>query len=532
MDLNGQQYLGRTPSRAGARAFRALDPTDAKELEPEFVDATEAEIDQALRLADRAFPTFAEVDRATRAAFLDQVAQNLLDLGDALVERAHAETALPEGRLTGERGRTVGQLRLFAEVVRDGSYLGARIDHGDPDRQPLPKPDVRRILRPLGPVVVFGASNFPLAFSVAGGDTASALAAGCPVVAKAHPAHPGTSELVARAILDAVATIGLPDGTFSLVQGLRNRVGHDLVTHPLTRAVGFTGSLGGGRALFDAAAAREEPIPVFAEMGSTNPLFLLPGALAERGAAIAEGLAGSVTLGVGQFCTNPGLVFALDDPATDALVDALAERFGDTDDVGAEGTMLHGGIRQGFDAAVEKVSSIDGVTVLARGEAEGPCGARPVLLTTDAATFEAHDALGDEVFGPATIVVRCADAEELLEVAEGLSGQLTAGIHRAADGGDDALARRLLPILRELAGRVLFDGFPTGVEVCHAMQHGGPYPSTTDARTTSVGTAAIERWLRPVAYQNCPEAFLPAELRDVPPEPLWRLVDGEPTRDG
>ncbi|MEM8929730.1 MAG: aldehyde dehydrogenase (NADP(+)) [Acidobacteriota bacterium] len=526
MELHGQHLLGQTPSRDGSRAFRALDPTTGDELATDFVDATELEVDRALRLADDAFAALEMVDRTTRAAFLDQIARNLLDLQDALVERANAETGLPTARLVGECGRTVGQLRLFAEVVREGSYLGARIDRADPDRQPIPKPDIRRLLVPIGPVVVFGASNFPLAFSVAGGDTASALAAGCPVVAKAHPAHPGTSELVGRAILDAVATSGLPDGTFSLIQGLGHVVGLEMVRHPLTRAVGFTGSLGGGRALFDAAAKRPTPIPVFAEMGSTNPLFLLPGAVAERGEALATGLAGSVVLGVGQFCTNPGLIVVVDSPETDALIDHLTTALADSDGLGAEGTMLHGGIRQAFDAGIDKLAGVPGVEVRTRGEANGPCGARPTVLTTDAATFASRTALAEEVFGPSTLVVRCPDIDTMIGLAHGLVGQLTAGMHRAADGSDDETAARLLPILTDKAGRVLFDGYPTGVEVVDSMQHGGPYPSTTDPRTTSVGTAAIERWLRPVAYQNCPEALLPDALRDTPSAPLWRRVDG------
>ena len=527
MDLTAQHFVGGERSLAGSREFRAVNPATGERLEPIYLDATDEEIDQAISLAADAHEGLKSIDRQVRAAFLEEIAQQILDLGDPLIERTSQETGLPSTRLVGERGRTVGQLRLFAEVVRDGSYVGARIDHGDPERQPLPKPDVRRMLLPLGPVAIFGASNFPLAFSVAGGDTASALAAGCPVIVKAHPHHPGASEMVAAAIARAIERTGLPEGTFSLIQGASHVVGMALVRHPLTTAIGFTGSLGAGRAIFDAASSRSKPIPVFAEMGSSNPLFLLPDALASGGAAIAEGLAGSVTLGVGQFCTKPGLVFVIEQDGVEEWLSDLASRLGGAN----EGTLLHIGIRRGFDEGVARTEATSGVELRARSAAEivAPSGALPTLLVTDSATFRAHTHLQEEIFGPATLVVRCHDANDLLDLARRLDGQLTATLH-ATDQDLEAYGD-LVPILEEKAGRLIFGGYPTGVEVCHAMQHGGPYPSTTAPGTTSVGTAAIERWLRPVAYQNMPASLLPAELRDDNPEGILRLVDGAYSRD-
>ncbi len=527
MTLTGHQLLGFGSSRQGDQEFRGVDPRNGETFDPPFTDATDQEVDRALELASQAFSAMSEIDRPSRAAFLEQIGQNLLDLGDGLIDRTSAETALPEARLQGERGRTVGQLNSFAEVVREGSYLGARIDHAQPDRQPLPKPDIRRMLVPVGPVAIFGASNFPLAFSVAGGDTASALAAGCPVVVKGHPNHPGASEMVGRAIVEAAEKTGMPEGIFSLVQGTGHGVGLALVRHPATAAVGFTGSLRGGRALFDAAAARPLPIPVYAEMGSTNPLFLLPDKLEAEAEALADGLLGSVTLGAGQFCTNPGLIFVVEGSAADRFIDRLTNQLG----AAAAGTMLHAGIRQAFDAGVETLAEFDGVELRARGggSAAGPCAACPALLVTDSATFRSRAELREEVFGPATLVVRCADESELCELAAGLEGQLTATLH----GLESDLDRlpKLPRILQHKAGRVLLGGFPTGVEVCPSMQHGGPYPSTTDPRSTSVGTAAIDRWLRPVAYQGFTQKMLPSELRDGNPDGILRLVDGSWSRD-
>jgi 2,5-dioxopentanoate dehydrogenase len=420
----------------------------------------------------------------------------------------------------------VNQLRLFADHIEEGSWVEARIDTPDPARSPLPRPDLRRMLIPLGPIVVFGASNFPLAFSVAGGDTASALAAGCPVVFKAHPAHPGTSELVARALLRAAEASGMPAGVFSLVHGWSHEVGLALVRHPLTRAVGFTGSLRGGRALFDAAASRAEPIPVYAEMGSINPVFLLPSALRERSAALAQGLAQSILLGAGQFCTNPGVILGVRGESLARFRAQLADRI----QAAEPGVMLYEGIHTTYAAALERAQTKGAEIVAAAPEAasRGPCASRPTLLATDAVRFLADPELREEMFGPVSVLVGARDASELERVAQALEGQLTATVH----GTEEELGNhsRLIHILQRKAGRLIFNGFPTGVEVGHAMHHGGPYPASTDPRTTSVGTAAITRFARPVCYQDFPDAALPAALRNRNVMGIWRLVDGKLTR--
>ena len=526
--LTGSNFVGPRESRAGAVSFHAQDPATGRALEPAFVEATLAEVDTAARSAEAAFEAFAAVPATRRAAFLRAIAAQLLALGEALLERAQAETALPRPRLEGERGRTASQARLFADLVEEGSWVDARIDRAQPDRQPVPKPDLRRLLVPVGPVAVFGASNFPLAFSVAGGDTVSALAAGCPVVVKAHPAHPGTSELAARAVLAAAAETGMPDGVFSMVHGPSPAVGQALVSHPAIQAVGFTGSFRGGRALFDAAARREQPIPVFAEMGSANPVFVLPDALATRGEEIAKALAASVTLGCGQFCTNPGLTFV----APSAEAEAFVARLGGLLAESPAGTMVHAGIKAAYDAELEAVSAIPGVSVAARAAGRGPnvaTEAQPALLLADAAAFAAHDRLGEEIYGPATLAVRCSSKEELLAAVRRLRGHLTATVH--ATERDLAGFPELLPLLARKAGRVVLNGVPTGVEVTHAMHHGGPWPATTDPRATSVGTAAILRFARPVSFQDVPSSLLPEELQDANPRGIWRLVDGRLTRD-
>ena len=526
--LTGCNFIGSRESRDAARGFRAEDPSTGKALEPSFAEATPGEVDAAARAAETAFEAYAVRPPARRAAFLRAIAERLVALGDALLERAQAETALPRPRLEGERGRTANQARLFADLVEEGSWVDARIDRAQPDRKPAPKPDLRRMLVPLGPVAVFGASNFPLAFSVAGGDTVSALAAGCPVVVKAHPAHPGTSELAGRAILEAARETGMPDGVFSMVQGQGTDVGQALVTHPAVQAVGFTGSFRGGKALFDAAARRDQPIPVFAEMGSANPVFVLPDALATRGEEIAKALAASVTLGCGQFCTNPGLVLVAPADAAGSFVSRLGGLL-----AGAPaGTMAHAGIKAAYDAAVVAVAALPGVAVAARSSAREPNAAteaQPALLLADARAFAAHDRLGEEVYGPATLAVRCGSKDELLASARRLHGHLTATLH--ATERDLLAYPELLPILAHKAGRLLLNGVPTGVEVTHAMHHGGPWPATTDPRATSVGTAAILRFARPVSYQDVPDGALPEELRGANPRGIWRLVDGRLTKD-
>jgi 2,5-dioxopentanoate dehydrogenase len=524
MELSGGNLIGGEFRVGRGATFRGIDPSTGAELEPAFREAEEADVEQALSSAEAAFADYRRSDGELRGRFLRAIAEELLELGDGLIDRAGAETGLPAARLQGERARTVAQLRLFAEHVEEGSWVEARIDTPDPARAPSPKPDLRRMLIPLGPVVVFGASNFPLAFSVAGGDTASALAAGCTVVFKAHPAHPGTSEMAARAIARAAGGVGLPGGVFSLLHGWSHQVGLAMVRHPLTRAVGFTGSLRGGRALFDAAAARPDPIPVYAEMGSVNPVFLLPSAVAERGEAIAQGLAQSITLGVGQFCTNPGVVVAMESAGFGTVRSLLAEGIRES----AAGVMLYDRISEAYTVALNRWAE-KGVESVARAAASpSSCPGQPALHATDAATFLGDPELQQEVFGPASLLVAATGADELERVAESLEGQLTVTIHATARELQEY--SRLIDILQRKAGRLIFNGFPTGVEVGHAMQHGGPYPASTDARTTSVGTAAIFRFARPVCYQDFPETALPPALRDRNELGIWRLVDGEFTR--
>ena len=525
MDREGEDPVSAPAPRA---AFHARNPATGETLDGEYYEASIGEIDAAARAADRAFEPFASLHPIRRAEFLRAIAQQILSLGDRLLERAGAETGLPPARLESERARTVSQVLLFASLLEEGSWVDARIDRALPDRKPQPRPDLRRLLVPLGPVAVFGASNFPLAFSVAGGDTVSALAAGCPVVVKAHPAHPGTSELAALAVRTAARETRIPEGVFSMVHGAAPEIGITLVTHPLIRAAGFTGSLRAGRTLFDAAAMRPEPIPVFAEMGSSNPIFLLPGALEARGDAIAKGLASSVTLGSGQFCTNPGLAALVDSPASNAFLQSVGELLGGS----PAGTMVHAGIKTAYDEEIAQLARIAGVAIAARSETPGLCAetqAHPALMVTDVATYRENPRLAGEIYGPATLAVRCASRAEMLQLARSLRGQLTATIHAAGrdleDFGD------LVAILRRKAGRLVFNGFPTGVEVCHAMHHGGPYPATTDSRATSVGTAAIHRFVRPVCYQDFPQLALPEELQDSNPRGIWRLVDGGLTKD-
>lgn len=524
--LHGRSLIAGAAGAAGGAVFHGLNPANHERLVPAFHEASSADVDHALRAAAAAADVLRAGRAEDRADFLDAIATEIEALGDALLARAQAETALPLARLQGERARTCGQLRLFAKTVREGSWVDARIDPALPARQPLPRADLRRMLRPLGPVVVFGSSNFPLAFSVAGGDTASAFAAGCPVVVKAHRAHPGTSELVGGAIARAVVAGGLPAGTFSLLHGGGASIGIELVRHPATAAVGFTGSHPAGRALFDAAASRPHPIPVFAEMSSLNPLFLLPGALQARGAALAQGLLGSFTLGVGQFCTKPGLVFALRSPETDAFLAAFAAAV----QAAPSGTMLNPGILDSFERNRELVTALPEVRLLACAAAAADSAktqAGPSVAVTTARNFLRTPALATEAFGPFTVVIVADSADELAACAAALEGQLTATVHGTP--ADLAAARPLLAALERVAGRLLLNGFPTGVEVCPAMHHGGPYPATTDVRFTSVGTAALLRFARPVCYQDFADELLPPELQDANPRGIMRLVDGRLT---
>jgi len=518
--IQGEMIIGQRIVRGSAGTVRAFNPATRAQLEPEFGLATGDDVDAACALAEQAFDAYRNIDIEQRARFLEAIAEQILAIGPLLIERASQESGLPAARLEGERGRTVNQLRLFAKVVRDGYWQEATLDSPLPQRTP-PRSDLRMRKVPLGPVAVFGASNFPLAFSVAGGDTASALAAGCPVVVKAHSAHLGTSELVGKAVQRAAGETGMPEGVFSMLIGEGRLVGQKLVAHPVIKAVGFTGSRAGGLSLVQTAAGRKEPIPVYAEMSSINPVFMLPGALAAGGAKLASGFVDSLTLGVGQFCTNPGLVIGLAGAQFEAFAAGAAEAL----QAKGAGTMLTAGIHKAYLDAIDKRTGIAGLTLVAQGSAEGQgCAAQAALYRCDAATYLATPALGEEIFGPASVLIACRDEAEVLAVARHLEGQLTATVHATAD--DRALAGSLLPVLERKAGRILFNGFPTGVEVSHAMVHGGPFPATSDSRSTSVGATAIERFLRPVCYQDVPAELLPQALRDDNPLKLARIVDG------
>jgi NADP-dependent aldehyde dehydrogenase len=478
---------------AGDATFSSQPATGAPHR---FAAGTAAHVDRAAKAAEEAFWSYGYASRAERAAFLNAIADAIEARGPQITEIGSAETGLPAARLEGERGRTAGQLRLFASHIEKGDFLDRRHDAAQPDRKPAARPDIRLVQRALGPVGVFGASNFPLAFSTAGGDTASALAAGCPVVVKGHPGHPGTAEIIAEAILEAIEKCGVHPGVFSLVQSNTREAGEALVQHPLIKAIGFTGSLKGGRALFDLASARPEPIPFFGELGSVNPMFLMPHA------------AGSLTMGVGQFCTNPGLGVVVDGPEADAFeavaADAMAK-------IGAQ-TMLSDGIASAFQAGQCRIRDTDGVRELVATGVEGR-NVGPWLYAVSGETFLANPALAEEVFGPLGVLVKVRDEDEMMAVARGLEGQLTCSLH--LDQADTPLAAKLVPVLERKAGRLLANGFPTGVEVVDSMMHGGPYPASTNVSTTSVGTLAIRRFLRPVAYQNMPAELLPEDIRSI-----------------
>ncbi|CAM3300561.1 aldehyde dehydrogenase (NADP(+)) [Cupriavidus taiwanensis] len=521
MTLTGNLLIGRQSLRGTHGTLHAIDAATGTELEPAFGGATPQQLDHACALAWQAFDPYRETAPGRRADFLEAIAANILALGDALVDRCVAESGLPRARIEGERGRTVGQLRLFANMLRQGDFLELRVDPAQPERKPLPRPDLRLRQIPLGPVAVFGASNFPLAFSVAGGDTASALAAGCPVIVKAHPAHPGTSELVGRAIRKAVDDLDLPEGTFSLLFDAGLEIGQGLVADRRIKAVGFTGSRAGGMALMAIAAARAEPIPVYAEMSSVNPVLLFPHALASRAEAIGTAFADSLTLGAGQFCTNPGLVLAVAGDNLDRFLQAASARLATL----PAATMLTPGIHRAYCAGVASLAGHAQVQTVARGPAGSATQGQAALFATDAAAFLADPALRHEVFGAAALVVRCRDLAEMRGVIDALEGQLTAALH--LDDADHDAARAFLPALERLAGRLLVNGFGTGVEVGHAMVHGGPWPATSDGRSTSVGSLAIARFLRPVCYQDMPAGLLPASLcPDSPQRHSWR-VDGK-----
>lgn len=524
MELIGRSIIGNSRGKDHGSNLYGLNPATRERLAPAYSPASIDEVNEAAQLAGRAFTKFSRMSGNSKAAFLRAIAKEIEAIADQLVERTTAETGLPAARIQGETARTCHQLRLFADLVEEGSWVDARIDRADPNRKPLPKVDIRSMHRPIGPVVVFCASNFPMAFSVAGGDTASALAAGNPVIVKAHHAHPGTAELVGNAVIRAANACGMPEGVFSLLYGSGNEIGTALLTHPMVKAGGFTGSRSGGQALMRAAAARPEPIPFYAEMSSINPVVIFPGVLKEKCEALATGLHASVTLGAGQFCTNPGLVLLPSGEATQEFTTRFAELMSSS----APMTMLTPGICEAYEKGVAAHATAGSVsTVVNKSVPEDApgCQAGTALFQTSAETFLENRNLSDEVFGPATLFVTHSRREELIEILRNLEGHLTATVH----GSESDLLENadILEILEGKVGRLVINGFPTGVEVCHSMVHGGPYPATSDGRSTSVGTRAIYRFTRAVCYQSFPDALLPAELQEANPNTIWRIVDGQ-----
>ncbi|MFF7063780.1 aldehyde dehydrogenase family protein [Pseudomonas sp. NPDC008258] len=521
--MSGSNFIGGARSAAGTVQLHSIDARTGEALPVAFTQATAEEVDAAARAAEQAFAGYNSLAPVRRAQFLDAIAEQLDALGEAFIATVCRETALPAARIQGERSRTSNQLRLFAQLLRRGDYLGARIDRAQPERQPLPRPDLRQYRTGVGPVAVFGASNFPLAFSTAGGDTAAALAAGCPVVVKAHSGHMATAEYVGEAIQRAAEATGMPAGVFNMIYGAG--VGEALVRHPAIQAVGFTGSLKGGRALCDLAAARPQPIPVFAEMSSINPVLVLPAALQSRGEQVAAELAASVVLGCGQFCTNPGLVIGIAGPAFSAFVAALSARMADQPGQ----TMLNAGTLRSYASGVGRLHRHPGVRHLAGPEQQGNQAFAQLFQADVSLLLEGDELLQEEVFGPTTVVVEAADEAQLRDALQSLHGQLTATL--IAEPADLERFAALVPVLERKAGRLLVNGYPTGVEVSDAMVHGGPYPATSDSRGTSVGTLAIDRFLRPVCYQGYPGWLLPDALKDANPLGINRLLDGVTTRE-
>lgn len=519
--LTGTSIIGSTRGSEDGKTFQAFNPQTGEAVEPSFHSASLDELNRAAELAEQARIPYSSLSGKTRAKFLRKIADNIETLGDTLIERATLETALPNARFVGERGRTCGQLRMFADLLGEGSWVDARIDHAIPDRQPIPKPDVRSMLRSLGPVAVFCASNFPLAYSVAGGDTASALAAGCPVIVIAHTAHPGSAELVGTAIANAVNECGMPEGVFSLLFSDGYEIGQALVKHPSIKAVGFTGSRRGGRSLMDIAAARPEPIPVYTEMSSVNPTFFLPSAIEKRSEALATGLHASVTGGVGQFCTKPGLVFLPQTSETSQFISNFKSQISNTEPA----PLLTSGIQKAFKTASDsRKVEVDRFTENTTADLDG-FDVNPSVFEASANEFLSKPELSDEIFGPTTLLVNADGKEDLLAIARSLEGQLTASVH----GDEDDLVEYsdLIAILETKVGRLIFNGFSTGVEVCPSMVHGGPYPATSDSRSTAVGSRAITRFSRLVCFQNFPDAALPKELKESNPLEIWRMTNGE-----
>ncbi|MDF1844828.1 MAG: aldehyde dehydrogenase (NADP(+)) [Rubripirellula sp.] len=528
VNLHGGQLIGGEQSSEGTQHFQAFDPNANLAFETKFYEATVNEVDRALSLAHAAHLEFAATNFEARATFLERIAGRIEQSRDDLIELCVGETAYPQMRVLGEFHRTVEQTRMFAKMLREGSWVDAKIDRGQAERKPVRKPDIRSMLHSLGPVVVFGASNFPLAISVAGTDTTTAFAAGCPVVVKAHPAHPGTCEFIGQIICELIRELSLPPGVFSLLQGGEHELGVSLVTHELTAAVAFTGSLSGGRALHDIAKSRPRPIPFYAEMGSVNPVVVMPKAIEKSCHEIATGFVHSVNLGVGQFCTSPGMLLVPKSELGDRLIDTVKKQV----ETASNGVMLSRGIHDAYlerldvlrhDKSVTLYNDLEGQSI--RGGNEVPC----VIAVVDATTLDQNSVAMQELFGPCSILVRCDGMGEIIRVIEFLGGQLTATVH----GTDEDLAtcHELLDCLRQKVGRLVFNGFPTGVEVCHAMHHGGPFPAASDPHFTSIGTDAIKRFVRPVCYQDSPQWMLPVELQDENQRGILRLVDGVYTRD-
>ena len=519
--ITGKNYIGNTLSAEGNKNYQTFDPKLNRQNDWTFTEATKEEIDNAVELASEAFKVYRELANSKKATFLRAIAQEIEALGDDLIQIYMKESGLPEGRAKGERGRTMGQLNAFAALIDEGSWVDATIDTAQPDRQPMPKVDLRKMSMPIGPIVVFGSSNFPLAFSTAGGDTASALAAGCPVVVKSHPMHAGTGELVSTAILKAVEKTGMPNGVFSNLNSSGIEVGQQLVMHPKIKGVGFTGSIKGGSAIYRLANQRDEPIPVFAEMGSINPVVALPSSLTEKGEEWAKSYAGSIMLGAGQFCTNPGLILGLKSSELDNFTKTLGEEIEKLEPI----CMLHPNIHNNFETGKKELSSQGGVRVVAEYDTEvAPNHAQQKILSVNGSEFLENTKLHTEVFGPFSVVVCCDNAEELARIIEKLEGQLTGTVLGNAE--DIATFKNVVNALQSRVGRIIYNGVPTGVEVCASMHHGGPFPASTDSRFTSVGTDAIKRWVRPVAFQNWPEEGLPDALKSDNPLGITRIVDG------
>jgi len=522
--ITGKNYIGNQLSNKGKKTYKTFNPLLNIENKIIYHEATLEEIELAVSLATQAFNEFSKTSGVKKAAFLNAIADEILLLDEELVQTYCAETGLPEGRARGERGRTIGQLRAFAELVKEGSWVEATIDTALPERMPIPKPDIRKMLVPLGPVVVFGASNFPLAYSTAGGDTAAAFAAGCPVIVKSHPMHAGTGELVASAIINAAKKTEMPNGVFSNLNSSGIEVGIQLVKHPGVKAVGFTGSIKGGRALFDLASQREEPIPVFAEMGSINPVVILPEALKSRGVELAKTYAGSITLGTGQFCTNPGLLLGIKGEELTSFIQNLSEEIVKIE----PSCMLHPNIIGAYENNKKKAISQEGLSVVADYNMDVQTNyARQTVTTVEGKTFLENTTLHQEVFGPFSMVVQCESAEQLKVVVSKLEGQLTGTL--IAENDEASRYADVIDALQNRVGRIIFNGVPTGVEVCPSMQHGGPYPASTDSRFTAVGIHSIKRWVRPFSYQDWPDNLLPEELKNENPLGISRLINNSPS---